>query len=76
MERDKHLANIYLFKFNDRNTRKRCEMGSKLTIYFTPFSSLSIVDLEQVNASWGWNNKRFRNFSTKFTVNPSLSRSG
>ena len=25
-------ANIYLFKFNNRNTRKRCEMCSKLTI--------------------------------------------
>ena len=25
-------ANIYLFKFNNRNTRKKCEMCSKLTI--------------------------------------------
>ena len=25
-------ANIYLFKGNDRNTRKRCEIYSKLTI--------------------------------------------
>ena len=25
-------ANTYLFKFNNRNTRKRCELGSKLTI--------------------------------------------
>ena len=25
-------ANIYLFKVNDRNTRKRCEISSKLTI--------------------------------------------
>ena len=24
--------NIYLFKFNNRNTRKRCEICSKLTI--------------------------------------------
>ena len=24
-------ANIYLFKVNNRNTRKRCEIGSKLT---------------------------------------------
>ena len=26
------LPNIYLFKFNSRNTRKRCEIFSKLTI--------------------------------------------
>ena len=26
------LGNIYLFKVNNRNTRKRCEMCSKLTI--------------------------------------------
>ena len=25
-------ANIYLFKFNNTNTRKRCEICSKLTI--------------------------------------------
>ena len=25
-------ANIYLFKVNNRNTRKRCEICSKLTI--------------------------------------------
>ena len=25
-------ANIYLFKVNNRNTRKRCEIWSKLTI--------------------------------------------
>ena len=28
----KFPANIYLFKFNNRNTRKRCEICSKLTI--------------------------------------------
>ena len=58
-ERD--LANNYLFKVNNRNTGKRCEICSKLTItlltlffclycylwtYFTPFSSTSIVDFE------------------------------
>ena len=26
------LANIYLFKFNDRNIRKRCNIWSKLTL--------------------------------------------
>ena len=25
-------ANIYLFKFSNRNTRKRCEICSKLTV--------------------------------------------
>ena len=39
-------VNICLFKVNNRNTRKRCE------IYFTPFSSVSIIDFEQVNVSW------------------------
>ena len=51
-------ANIYLFKMNNRNTRKRCEICSKLTIktpkrrhwtYYTPFSG--IIDSEQVNVS-------------------------
>ena len=64
-------ANIYLFKVNNRNTRARCDLFSKLTIkhiieksitssgvfivnfkHFTPFSSASIVDSEQVNVSW------------------------
>ena len=30
-----YQANIYLFNANDRNTRKRCEMCSKLTIKIT-----------------------------------------
>ena len=42
---------IYMFKVNNRNTRKRCEICSKLTIK-TPFSSVSIVNFEQVNADW------------------------
>ena len=28
----KYPANIYLFKVNNENTRKRCEIGAKLTI--------------------------------------------
>ena len=60
------------FKLNNRNTRTRCEICSKLIIktperrhwrrcgvfiiklwtYFTPCSSVSIVDFEQVNAGW------------------------
>ena len=55
------LANIYLLKVNNRNTRKRCELCLKLTIktqerrsgvfiiklwtYLTPFSSASSVGL-------------------------------
>ena len=27
------LANIYLFKVNNRSTRKRCEICSKLTVF-------------------------------------------
>ena len=63
-------ANIYLFKPNNRNIWKRCEIGSKLTTnipqqrhwhrsivfiftkYFILFSSVSIVDLEQVIVCW------------------------
>ena len=58
-------ANIYLFKVNNRNTRKRCKLCSKSTTktpsfwcfivnlnMFTLFSSVSVVDLEQVNVSW------------------------
>ena len=68
-EYESHIpANIYVFKVNNRNTRTRCEIYSKLTIktpktsfccfysklwtYSTPFSSVSIVDFEQVNVSW------------------------
>ena len=45
-------ANIYLFKFNNRNTRKKCEMCSKLTIK-TPErhhwrSGVSIVNFERI----------------------------
>ena len=48
-------ANLYLFKFNNRNTGKRCEICSKLKTktrtHFTPYSSVSIVESEQVNVS-------------------------
>ena len=43
-------ANIFLFKVNNRNTRKRCEICSKLIK--TPERRHSIVDFEQVNVSW------------------------
>ena len=61
-------TNIYLFKVNKSNTRKRREICLKLTIMslqrrstvfieyisylFIPFSSLSTVGFEQVNVSW------------------------
>ena len=61
-------AGIYLLKVNKRNTRTRCEICSKLTInnrppgvvlvylltltYFTPCSSVSFVNFQQVNAGW------------------------
>ena len=47
-----------MFKVNNRNTRIKCEIWSKLIIkipercYFTPCSSVSIVNFEQVNAGW------------------------
>ena len=65
-----------MFKINNRNTRERCEIRSKLTItrnnkhennvidvvlvflllilniFYTSFSSVSIVNFEQVNVSW------------------------
>ena len=44
-------ANIYLFKVTNRNTRKRCEICSKLTIK-KPERRVSIVDFEQVNIYW------------------------
>ena len=44
-------ANIFLFKVNNRSTRKMCGICSELTIK-TPFSKASIVDFEQVD--WGW----------------------
>ena len=51
--------NISLLKVNNSNTRKRCEVYSKLTLkkkslilYFIPFSSVCIVDFEQANVSW------------------------
>ena len=60
-------AGNYLLKVKNWNTRTRYEICSKLTIktperrhwlycwlwtYFTPCSSVSIVNFEQVNAGW------------------------
>ena len=54
---------VYLFKVNNRNSRTRCKICSKLTtkaperrywceIYFTPRSSVFIVNFEYVIAGW------------------------
>ena len=64
-------VNIFLFKVHYRNARKRFKIWSKLTIKtsaqlhwsrsgslltFIPFSSVSVVEFEQVNVSWVlWN---------------------
>ena len=50
-KRGHHPVGIYMFKVDNRNTRTRCEMCSKLTIK-TPCSSVSVVNFKQVNADW------------------------
>ena len=50
-----HPTNIYLFKVNNRNTRKRSGLCSKFAIktrHFKSFSSVSIPDFEQVKICW------------------------
>ena len=37
----------YMFKVNNRNTRTKCEICSKLIVNFTPRSSVFIVNFEQ-----------------------------
>ena len=57
----------YMFRVNNRNTGRRCEICSKLTIkaperhhwrrvwsYFTSCCSVSIVNFENLNADWVW----------------------
>ena len=44
-----------MFKVNNENTitgSRRC-FYYKISTYFTPLSSASIVDFEQVNVNWG-----------------------
>ena len=41
-----------MFKIDNRNTRTRCEICSKLTIRTVRL--LNIVNFEQVNAGWDW----------------------
>ena len=50
----------YMFKVNNRNTKTRCKISEANSVisvsllltltYFTPCSSVSIVNFEQVNA--------------------------
>ena len=50
-------TNIYLFKVNNRNSRKMCDfyryvfLSLRLNIFYT-FASVSIVDFDQVNVNW------------------------
>ena len=61
-----------MFKVKNRNIRTRCEICSKLIIktpeqhhwrriYFTPCSTVSIANFEQVKASWVLSVKRLSN---------------
>ena len=46
-------AGNYMFQINNRNTSRRCEICSKLTIKTSePCSSVSIVNFEQANTGW------------------------
>ena len=60
-----HPAKIYLFKVNNRNTKKGVKFSklttktlktfqtlNKLCTYFAPFSSASVFEFKQVNVSW------------------------
>ena len=38
-----------MFKVNNKNTRTMSMAMSIFIVYFTPFSSISIVDFEQIN---------------------------
>ena len=40
-----------MFKFNNENTRTMSMTHYELWTYLTPFSSVSIVELEQVNVN-------------------------
>ena len=52
-------AGNYMFKVNNRNTRTRCEIYSKLTIKIPErrlwrllMAFVSIIYFEQINAGW------------------------
>ena len=68
-----------LLKVNNRNTRTKYEICSKTTIktperrwtYFTPSSSVSIVNFEHVIAGWS-NRFAYKRFAVKIVVALSL----
>ena len=47
---------IYMFKVNNRNTRTRCKICSKLNNFEHISHLVSIVNFEQVNAGWEYPN--------------------
>ena len=76
-------AGIYLLKVNNRNTRTKCEICSKLTVkisasfwyfycwlwtYFTHCSSVSIVNFEHVFAGWIRDGKVMLSEPTNFAI--------
>ena len=74
------VANIHVLKFNKKNTRKSCDIYSKLTIkavlvslllpwtYFISFSSVSVVDFKETFAGLGrkhcWTSANKKNYAT------------
>ena len=74
----RHTTNTYLFKVNNRNTRKRYELSSNIVLVsllltlntFYTSSNVSIVDFEQVNCNC---NKQLQ-FKVKLPQNDSQSR--
>ena len=72
-------AVIYLLKVNNRNTGRKCEICSKITIktterrhwrrtYFTSSSTVSTVNFEHVNTGWVITKR----YSKKYLGTPSL----
>ena len=83
-----NLVGNWMFKVNNRYTRKSCEICSQLTIktpkrrqwcqlrrsgvfivlfwtYFTPWSNVSFVNFEQINASRELSGKSFINYNSE-----------
>ena len=48
-ENRRNPANIYLFKFDNRNIRKMCEICSKLTIKTPGRSDVFIINFEHIS---------------------------
>ena len=77
---DPNPVGIYLIKVNNRNTRTRCEICSKLTIKApetTPLASCKCrLETSTVNVDWKYVSKMskrecFSKFSWVFLVSPS-----